>query len=120
MKIETTTPLGHTTTYTRNDRRMLAMAYTSIGRLQNLTDPVGNEWQYAYNERGILNRTTYQTGETQNRTYDETNNIVRRLYSDGTDLQFTYDNLNRSVGAGAGITFLPDSQHGWTIKANED
>lgn len=28
--------------------------------------------------------------------------------------------LNRSVGAGAGITFLPDPRHEWAVKADED
>ena len=28
--------------------------------------------------------------------------------------------LGRSVGAGTGITFLPDPQHEWTVKADED
>jgi RHS repeat-associated protein len=106
----TTAPLIGTATYQRNNLGLLSgitglngeqwnFAYTPMGRLQALADPLYRTNTYSYDNRGRLQRVVFADGVVRSNSYDQASNPTRRQYSVGPDLQFTYDPLNRLASA---------------------
>ena len=106
----TTAPLIGTATYQRNNLGLLSgitglnseqwnFAYTPMGRLQVLADPLNRTNAYSYDSRGRLQRIVFADGVVRSNSYDPASNPTRRQYSSGPDLQFTYDALNRLSSA---------------------
>jgi RHS repeat-associated protein len=106
----TTAPLIGTANYQRNNLGLLSgitglngeqwnFAYTLMGRLQSLADPLNRTSLYFYDNRGRLQRTVFADGVTRSNSYDQASNPTRRQYGGGPDLQFTYDSLNRLTAA---------------------
>ena len=106
----TTSPLIGMATYLRNGLGLLSgitglngeqwnFAYTPMGRLRSLADPLNRTNIYGYDNRGRLQQVVFADGITRSNSYDQASNPTRRQYSSGLDLQFTYDSLNRLTSA---------------------
>jgi RHS repeat-associated protein len=116
----TTAPLIGTAAYLRNNLGLLSgitglngeqwdFAYTPMGRLQSLADPLNRTSAYSYDNRGRLQRTVFADGVTRSNSYDQASNPTRRQYSSGPDLQFSYDSLDRLTSAND-LSFVYDPE----------
>jgi RHS repeat-associated protein len=116
----TTAPLIGTATYQRNNLGLLSgitglngeqwnFAYTPMGRLQSLADPLNRTNVYSYDNRGRLQQTAFADGVLCSDSYDQASNPTGRQYSGGPALQFTYDSLNRLASAND-LSFAYDAE----------
>ena len=116
----TTAPLIGTAAYQRNHLGLLVgitglngeqwnFAYTPMGRLQSLVDPLNRTNIYSYDNRGRLQRVVFADGIVHSNSYDQAGNPTRQLYNGGPDLQFTYDSLNR-LASENDLSFAYDSE----------
>ncbi len=92
--------LGGITVITDLNGRQWRCAYTPMGRLREVIDPLNRTNWMSYDAFGRPSATTFSDGGTCSNTYDPASNPIRRQYSGGPDFQYTYDNLNRPVTAG--------------------
>jgi YD repeat-containing protein len=70
--------------------------WTKAGKLDTMTDPRGNIYNYDYDRLNRLVTTTYPTGGgTETRTYDWTGNLLTFKNRGGNIETFTYDTRNR-------------------------
>ena len=106
----TTAPLIGRALYQRNSLGLLSgitglngeqwnFAYTPMGRLQALADPLHRTNFYSYDSRGRPQQTAFADGVVVSNTYDPASHPIQRQYSSGPVPQFTYDALNRLSSA---------------------
>jgi YD repeat-containing protein len=132
-------PLGRTEQFGYDPRGLLTsyfdvtsetdLSRTSLGEVQQLTDPNRNGWPAAYDPQGrptsaadpLTRATTYEydplsrpihigrpDGSARQITYDPAGRVTGESYTDGTSFTYSYDDANRLTGA-TGASFAYDA-----------
>jgi YD repeat-containing protein len=84
-------PLGELTNITDHTGNVTTIAYDSLGRKLQMTDPDMGTWNYGYDRVGNLTSQTDARGRTTNIDYDPLNRKLHIVYPNDNLVQFLYD-----------------------------
>lgn len=90
--VETYDTAGKLQTITDRVGQTQTLSYDTSGKLTSVTGPFGHTVQFAYGANGRMSSLTAPGGGVISYTYDSNNNLTRVTYPDGTAKLYHYEN----------------------------